>query len=95
MPVAEREMRSLERRRMYEIFAPLDAEEPLPRELLMEGRRFRTVGRRELAGFLWLPALVASVTAVGQVGGGAPVALGAAVAVLVSLVLFARSDKGR
>ena len=52
------DMRSLERKRMYEIFAPLDADERLPRELLLEGRRFRSVGRRELAGLLWLPALL-------------------------------------
>ena len=52
-----RDLRSLERPSMYSIFAPLDAEEPLPRELLIEGRRHRTVGRPELAGMLWLPAL--------------------------------------
>ena len=42
---------------MYKIFAPLDTNEPLPRELLKESRRYRTLGRRELAGALWLPAL--------------------------------------
>jgi hypothetical protein len=42
---------------MYSIFAPLDADERLPRELLMEARRHKTLGRRELAGALWLPAL--------------------------------------
>ena len=42
---------------MYSIFAPLDANERLPRELLMEARRHKTLGRRELAGALWLPAL--------------------------------------
>ncbi len=50
-------LRILERERMYTIFAPLDVNEPLPRELLKEARRYRTVGRRELAGALWLPAL--------------------------------------
>ena len=54
-----RDLRSLERSSLYSIFAPLDANEPLPRELLMEGRRHRTVGRRELAGMLWLPLLCA------------------------------------
>jgi hypothetical protein len=43
---------------MYLIFAPLDANERLPRELILEGRRHKTVGRRELAGALWLPALL-------------------------------------
>jgi hypothetical protein len=53
----ERELRSLDRRSMYSIFAPLDAEERLPRELILEGRRHRIIGRRELAGALWLPTL--------------------------------------
>jgi hypothetical protein len=53
----ESDLRSLDRRSMYSIFAPLDPDERLPRELILEGRRRRTVGRRELAGILWLPAL--------------------------------------
>jgi hypothetical protein len=52
-----RDLRSLERRSMYSIFSPLDAEEALPREMVLEARRHRTVGRRELAGVMWLPAL--------------------------------------
>lgn len=42
---------------MYAIFAPLDTEERLPRELVLEERRHRAVGRRELAGALWVPAM--------------------------------------
>jgi hypothetical protein len=53
----ERDLRSLDRRSMYSIFAPLDADERLPRELILEGRRHRIIGRRELAGALWLPSL--------------------------------------
>ena len=53
----ERELRSLDRRSMYSIFAPLDANERLPRELIMEARRHRTLGRRELAAALWLPSV--------------------------------------
>lgn len=53
----ERELRSLDRRSMYSIFAPLGAEERLPRELILEAKRHETLGRRELAGALWLPAL--------------------------------------
>ncbi len=53
----DRELRSLDRRSMYSIFAPLDAEERLPRELILEGKRHKIVGRRELAGALWLPTL--------------------------------------
>jgi hypothetical protein len=56
-PVSESDLRSLDRPRLYTIFAPLDADEPLPRELVMAERRHRTLGRWELAGALWLPAL--------------------------------------
>jgi hypothetical protein len=86
-------LRSLDRRRMREIFAPLDADEPLPRELLIEQRWFKSVGRRELAGLLWLPALLASLAAVGWMGGGGPAAIGVAVVLLAALWLFAQSDK--
>ena len=91
--VREADMRSLDRRRMYEIFAPLDAEERLPRELLMEGRRFRSLGRREAAGILWLPSLLLSLTAVKWMGGGAPAAVASAGGVLLALGLFAKSGK--
>ena len=63
----ESELRSLDRQRMYTIFSPLDANEPLPRELLMDARRHRVLGRRELAGVLWLPALVVAVYVAGVV----------------------------
>jgi hypothetical protein len=56
-PVSESDLRSLDRPRLYTIFAPLDADEPLPRERVMAERRHRTLGRWELAGALWLPAL--------------------------------------
>jgi hypothetical protein len=61
-PPRESDLRSLERARMYTIFAPLDADEPLPRELLLAGRRHRTIGRWELGGAIWLPSLVAILT---------------------------------
>jgi hypothetical protein len=61
----ERDLRSLERRSMYSIFAPLNENEPLPRELILEGRRYRSLGRREVAGAIWLPALVAIVVLAG------------------------------
>jgi hypothetical protein len=57
----ERDLRSLERRSMYSIFAPLDANERLPRELILDAKRHKTLGRRELAGALWLPALFLSI----------------------------------
>jgi len=86
-------MRSLDRQRMYEIFAPLDAGERLPRELLLEGRRFRSLGRREAAGVLWLPSLLLTLTAVRWLGGSGSAAVGAAAGVLVALGVFARSGK--
>jgi len=63
----ERDLRSLDRRSMYSIFAPLDANERLPRELIMEGKRHRTVGRRELTAALWLPAVFLVLTIAGKV----------------------------
>jgi hypothetical protein len=53
----ESDLRSLDRKSMYSIFAPLDPDERLPRELLLEARRAGAVGRRELAGILCLPVL--------------------------------------
>src|SRR4029077_18597126 len=55
---SESDLRSLDRARMYTIFKPLDAEERLPREQMMAAKRFRSVGRWELAGAVWLPSLV-------------------------------------
>lgn len=60
-----RDMRSLERPTMYTIFAPLDPNERLPRELLLEGRRHRMIGRPEVAAALWLPSLWLILLAMG------------------------------
>jgi hypothetical protein len=87
------DMRSLDRRRMYEIFAPLDADERLPRELLLEGRRYRSLGRREAAGVLWLPSLLLTLYVVNWLGLGGLAAIVTAASVLVALVLFAQSGK--
>jgi len=54
----ESDLRSLDRARMHTIFNPLDSEERLPREQVLAAKRFRTVGRWELAGAVWLPSLV-------------------------------------
>ena len=91
--VREADMRSLERRSMYRIFAPLDADEPLPRELLLAGRRHRSVGRSELAGALWLPALaiVFLLSAWTKVNG--LLALGIIVLLFVTFWMFARSGE--
>jgi hypothetical protein len=62
-----RDLRSLERRSMYSIFHPLDADERLPRELILEGKRHRLVEIRylEVLGFLYLPALLLTVIVIG------------------------------
>jgi|SRR6266480_660404 hypothetical protein len=62
-----RDLRSLERRSMYTIFHPLDPNERLPRELLLEGRRHRLMDIRhlEIAAALYLPALIAAIVALG------------------------------
>jgi hypothetical protein len=87
-----RDHRSLERRSMYSIFGPLDPNERLPRELLLEAKRQRPVGRRELAGALWLPALalVLTVCAWKQVSAG--VTLAAVGVTFIGFSVFARSD---
>jgi hypothetical protein len=89
----EDRLRSLERKRMYTIFAPLDANETLPRELLMEGRRHRTLGRRELAGALWLPALGAALFLAGSINLDALMVLGVVALLLLGFVVFAVSGE--
>ena len=63
-----RDLRSLERRSMYSIFHPLDADERLPRELILEGRRYVWLELRhlEIFGFLYLPALILTVVVLGS-----------------------------
>lgn len=63
-----RDLRSLERRSMYSIFRPLDPEERLPRELILEGRRHRLIDIRhlEVIGALYLPALIVAVLVMGS-----------------------------
>jgi len=64
-----RDLRSLERRSMYTIFHPLDPNERLPRELILEGRRHRLLDIRhlEIAGALYLPVLIAGIIALGAI----------------------------
>jgi hypothetical protein len=95
MSLQERDLRILERRSTYSIFRPLDADERLPRELLMEARRYRAVGRRELAGILWLPSLALVLTLAGMQGMSGPAVLGVVVLMFVGFVVFALSDDRR
>ena len=87
----ESDLRSLDRQRMYTIFAPLDAKEQLPRELIMEARRHRALGRREVAGALWLPALATTVFLAGVVNVSGAAFLAVVGALLLGFVVFAIS----
>jgi len=99
------ELRSLDRKRMETIFAPLDPDERLPRELLQDrptggalflglvGRRYGPLGRRELAGVLWLPALAAVISLAAFVRVSGIVVLGAVALMLVAFVAFAISGE--
>lgn len=53
---------------MYSIFHPLDVNERLPRELIIEGRRYRWLDRRmlDVVGFLYLPALILAIVVMGS-----------------------------
>jgi hypothetical protein len=82
-------LRSLQRRRLYEIFGPLDPGERLPRELLLEKRRDSTWGRQHVAGFLWLPAFVTTVFVVLWAFGNAAAALAAVALLFTAFWLFA------
>jgi hypothetical protein len=97
-------MRSLNRRSMYSIFAPLDPNEPLPRELRHESRRFRLFGgqvplnedaadRRQLAGLLWLPALGLVLLLTAWAGVNVFLVLGSVVMLFVGTWLFAGSGR--
>jgi hypothetical protein len=88
-------LRSLERKSMETIFAPLDANEPLPRELLKDARRYKTLGRWELAGALWLPALVVVLFLAAWSDIGTTMALGAVGLLLLGFVVFAVSNGRR
>ena len=89
----ESDLRSLERRSLYSIFAPLDPDERLPRELILEGKRRRAVGRRELAGFLWLPVLCLILFFSAWANLGPLPALGMIAVALAGLWAFASSGE--
>jgi hypothetical protein len=80
---------------MYSIFHPLDPEERLPRELLLEGKRHRLMGLRfmELLGFMYLPALILGVVLMASVGLKPMAAF--ALAGLLFVALFVYVLKGR
>jgi hypothetical protein len=63
----ERDLRSLDRRSMYLIFGPLDPDERLPRELLLERSRFHPFQGNppweRVLSILWIPALLVTLAA--------------------------------
>jgi hypothetical protein len=83
-------MRSLERQSMYTIFHPLDPNERLPRELLLEGRRQRFMDFRhlEIAGLLYLPALVVAAIVLGAMNLNPVIAFLVAAVVLGAFFAF-------
>lgn len=96
-PLRESEMRSLERRRMYSIFGPLDANEPLPREKLVEGRRhlIGEVRRLEVAAAVYLPVLFLAIYVMGSAGVAPLIAFGVAGVMFVAFFAWVVSGKYR
>jgi len=91
----ERDLRSLERRSMYSIFAPLDPHERLPRELFLEARRHRTYSWRGLIWVLWPPALFSVVIIADWTNFNGILAVGLLAATLLGFWAFALSGRQR
>lgn len=101
----ESDLRSLDRRRMYSIFAPLDSDDRLPRELLEErpSPRWSVVwpglmmgspqngrlDRKDLAAALWVSAWLLLLTAAALGWLDAPATFAVAGVIAVGLVGFA------
>ncbi len=78
---------------------PLDAEERVPRELLLEDdpawfgeevRRYRLLGKGHIPRFLWVPALLAALAVVIWAGGD-PLVASAACALLFGFLWLVTS----
>jgi hypothetical protein len=95
--------------RQHVVFAPLDSEERLPRELVLDRqtvrddddgwfvvdlRNYRLLGKRHLAGFLWAPALLVALAGVIWAGGD-PLAASVACGLLVGFFWLVTSPRGR
>ena len=82
---------------MYSIFHPLDVNERLPRELILEGKRHRMSGIRllELGGIFYLPALILTVVMLGSFGLNLVIAFGVAGLLLVAFFIYAVSSRYR
>ena len=86
---SESDLRSLDRARMYTIFKPLDVDDRLTREQFLAAKRFRTLGRWELAGAIWLPLLVAIMVVGSWIRLPSGVALAAVVVSFLALLGYA------
>jgi hypothetical protein len=87
-----RDMRTLERRGLFQIFEALDPAERLPGELIAEGRRHRWLEWRKLPVFLsaaYLPLLALVVVVLASLGLGPAVSFGAAGVLLVACFVLA------
>ena len=82
---------------MYSIFHPLDVNERLPRELILDGRRHRLFGIRqlELAGYLYLPFLVLLVVVTASLGLNPLLAFGMAGLGLLSFFIYSVAARYR
>jgi hypothetical protein len=81
---------------MYSIFHPLDPNERLPRELIIESRRYRFLEKRALltwVGVLYLPMLMLTVVVLGSMNVGALVAFGIAGVALLAVYVYVASAK--
>jgi len=80
---------------MYSILHPLDVNERLPRELLLEGRRYRWLEMRHLqiVGFLYLPALILMVVVIGSANFSLLLAFAVAGIALLGVFLYVVSAR--
>ncbi len=92
-----RDLRSLERRSMYSIFHPLDADERLPRELILEAKRHRRFEIRsmEIAGIAYLPALVLLLVLMGSLGVNAVLAFAVGGVLVLGFLVYALTARFR
>ena len=82
---------------MYSIFHPLDPDERLPRELILEGKRHRMIGMRfmELLGFIYLPALILGVVVMASIGIKPLVAFGLVGLLFVGIFVYVIAGRYR
>ena len=83
---------------MYSIFHPLDPNERLPREMILEGRRYRVLERGTLfaiVGVMYLPALMLTVLVLGSLNVNVLLAFGVAGLALAGVWVYTASARLR